>query len=113
MKRECKQAEQGSPPWVTPERFVEAWQTSRTLREVCSRLKMRRAAVKVRAHRYRQRGVPLKQHEPDPPLVMFPVWEDLAKYAVSLLAPSDTPGAASRDVPTGEPQPASTVPPAP
>jgi hypothetical protein len=85
----------------TPEEFIKAWQLSTRLREACSKLRMRRAAAKVRALRYRRRGVPLKQHEVDPPVEMWPDWEELARYAESLVAPSE----ASEGAPARGPEP--------
>jgi hypothetical protein len=48
----------------TPEEFIEAWQSSSTVREVARKLRMKTNQVRVRACRYRQRGVPLKDYAP-------------------------------------------------
>ncbi len=71
---------------IRPRQFIEAWQASSSVREVASKLKMRTAQVRVRACRYRQQGVPLKEMEPGE----LPVanWEGLAQYAAELAAPS-------------------------
>ena len=106
MQRERAEPEVPTPP--TPEEFIRAWQTSRTLREACTKLRMKRAVAKVRAYRYRQRGVPLKQHEVDPAVDLYPDWEELAKYAAQLVAP----GGPSSDVPAGERGAGSTAAPA-
>jgi hypothetical protein len=106
MNRENSREEMRRPP--TPEEFIKAWQTSKTLREACSRLRMKRAVAKVRAYRYRERGVPLKQHEVDPPVECYPDWDELAKYAASLVAP----GEESNDVPVVAPQVGSAPAPA-
>ncbi len=97
MNHERNAEEARTPP--TPEEFIRVWQTSRTLREACARLHMKRAVAKVRAHRYRQRGVPLKRHEVDPPVECYPNWQELARYAASLV---DSDGA-SGDVPADAP----------
>jgi hypothetical protein len=93
MKRKRTGHEVRSRP--TPEEFIRAWQTSRTLREACTKLRMRRAVAKVRAYRYRQRGVPLKVHDLDPVVECYPDWEELSKFAASLVAP----GEAANDLP--------------
>jgi hypothetical protein len=41
----------------------------------------------VRAFRYRRRGVPLKEF--DPVLIELPDWDELAKFARSLVAEPD------------------------
>jgi len=85
----------------SPEEFIRVWQTSRTLREAYLKLGMKRATARVRAFRYRQHGVPLKELEVEPPPEPFP-WEDLVKYAASLVPSSggtpDAPEAGSAPV---------------
>jgi hypothetical protein len=54
--------------------------------------------AKVRAYRYRHRGVPLKRHEVDPPVGLSPDWQALVRYAASLVAPSDASGNATANV---------------
>ena len=102
MKR--KRTEQEVAIRATPQEFIRVWQTSTTLREACTKLRMKRAVAKVRAYRYRQRGVPLKQHDLDPLVECWPDWEELAWFAAELVAPSEAPGGA----PAGatEPEPA-------
>jgi hypothetical protein len=69
---------------VSPQKFVEAWQTSSSVAEVASKLRMKKNQVRVRACRYRQRGVPLKDIPPAPlPEVD---WEGLSRYAAELVA---------------------------
>ncbi len=92
-----QQAPTASP---SPEEFIRVWQTSRTLREACLKLRMKRTAARVRAFRYLEHGVPLKEHEVEPPPEPFP-WEDLAKYAASLVPSSDAPA----DAPDAAPAP--------
>ena len=67
---------------VPPRRFVEVWQTSPDVAEVAKKLRMKRDACRLRALRYRKRGVPLKE---------LPAggcsnidWEDLIQYAGEL-----------------------------
>ena len=61
---------------ITPGRFIEVWQTSSAVAEVASKLKMSKNTVRVRACRYRQRGVPLKDY----PVAEIPAvdWNGLA-----------------------------------
>jgi hypothetical protein len=70
------------PARPTPEQFVRAWQTSSSVAEVAMKLRMKKAQCRVRACRYRQRGVLLKQFPP----VEIPAvdWEALAKLAADL-----------------------------
>jgi hypothetical protein len=95
MKHDRNRREASARP--TPEAFIEAWQTSKTLREACTKLGMRRATAKVRALRYRQRGVPLKKHEVDPVVECYPDWEELAEYAASFVAPGEGASAGDAD----------------
>lgn len=46
---------------VTAEQFIEAWQTSETVDEVCEKLKMPKPIVHARASGYREKGVLLKK----------------------------------------------------
>jgi hypothetical protein len=46
---------------VTPEQFIEAWQTSQSAQEVATRLKMPKPIVLARASFYRQAGINLKK----------------------------------------------------
>jgi hypothetical protein len=72
---------------VTQRQFIEAWQTSLTVADVAKKLRMSKTQCRVRACRYRQRGVPLKEYPP----VELPVvdWEELAVYAAGLLEAPD------------------------
>lgn len=67
---------------VPPRRFVEVWQTCADVAEVAKKLRMKRAACRLRALRYRRRGVPLRE---------LPAggcsnidWDDLVQYAGEL-----------------------------
>ena len=64
----------------TPEEFIEAWQGSSTVRQVAHKLHMKTNQVRVRACRYRQRGIPLKTIPP----AELPDWDELAAYAERL-----------------------------
>ena len=70
-------------PYVPALKFIETWQTSDTVFEVMKKLKMRRSACNLRAKRYRERGVPLKELDPGYPHAgtYEGQWEDLAEYA--------------------------------
>jgi hypothetical protein len=69
---------------VSPEKFIEAWQTSSSVAQVASKLQMKKAQVRVRACRYRKRGVPLKDFPYVPPPEVD--WEGLSRYAAKLAA---------------------------
>jgi hypothetical protein len=45
---------------VSPERFVEAWETSESAAEVAEKLQMPKAIVQARASNYRAAGIKLK-----------------------------------------------------
>jgi len=45
---------------VTPEDFVRAWQSSKSLAEVAEKTGMRTESVRARGFRFRKKGVPLK-----------------------------------------------------
>jgi hypothetical protein len=98
MKRENGRRQASARP--TPEEFIRAWQTSRTLREACKKLRMKRAVARLRAMRYRRRGVPLKEHELEQGVELLPDWEELAEYAASLVPA----GEAANDAPADEPE---------
>ena len=70
-------------PMVSPRRFIEVWQSSSSVAEVASKVRRRKNAVRVRAFRYRQHGIPLKDFPPVE--VELPDWDELAEYAASLL----------------------------
>ena len=57
----------------TPREFVRAWQQSSSVAEVAEKVRTSPNACRVRAYRYRQRGVPLKE------LPSCPTWDDLAE----------------------------------
>lgn len=78
---------------VSPKQFVEAWQTSNSVAEVATKTGMSKPQVRVRACRYRQHGIPLKEFPPVPlPSVD---WEGLSRYATELGA---------IDLPMGNPE---------
>ncbi len=64
--------------------FVRVWQSSSSVAEVSSKTQSSKNAVRVRAHRYRQMGVPLKEFAS----LEFETidWNSLAVYAESLRA---------------------------
>src|SRR5205809_1103455 len=65
--------------------FIEVWQTSSTRREVATRLGMTKDAVRVRAWRYRELGVPLKDLPPDGIFGWSWKWDVLAEDARRIL----------------------------
>jgi hypothetical protein len=66
---------------VSAREFVRIWQSSNSLTEVAKQLKRTKNAVRVRAFRYREMGVPLKVF----PVVEVDVidWNELAQFAES------------------------------
>ena len=68
---------------VTPRDFIKAWQTSSSVAEVAAKVRRKKRAVRTRACRYRQLGIPLKDFPPVD--VELPDWDELAEYAASLL----------------------------
>lgn len=75
-------AENDAP--VAPRDFVFAWQSSSSVAEVSKKTRSTKNAVRVRAHRYREMGVPLKQYLA---LEFEPIdWDSLAAYAESIEA---------------------------
>jgi len=93
MNTKQTQAWEANPIPPTPKEFITAWQTSTTVAEVAAKLRMRKGPIRVRAHRYRKRGIPLKQYVP----LELPVvdWAGLAEYAVSLVAHDSRTGGGS------------------
>jgi hypothetical protein len=67
---------------VSPREFIRVWQTSASVAGVAVRVRRRKNACRVRAYRYRQMGVPLKEFPPVE--VELPDWDELAEYAPSL-----------------------------
>jgi hypothetical protein len=81
MRRKQKRTTEAVP--VTPRQFVQAWQESASLAEVAQKVRSKKNACRVRAYRYRQRGVPLKEF---PPVEIEATdWDELADYAASLV----------------------------
>jgi hypothetical protein len=72
---------------VSPREFIRVWQTSASVAEVASKVRRKKNACRVRAYRYRQLGVPLKEFPPVE--VELPDWDELAEYAASLLPEED------------------------
>src|SRR5262245_14367174 len=67
----------------TARQFVESWQTPSSLAEVAMKARMKKSACRVRASRYRQLGIPLKEF---PPVIIEPTnWSELAEYAAHLV----------------------------
>lgn len=78
----AKQARKREVVTVGPREFVKAWQESSSVAEVASKVRSKKNAVRVRAFRYRQRGIPLKVF---PPVEVEPTdWDELAEYAAHL-----------------------------
>jgi hypothetical protein len=73
----------GEAVTVSPREFIRVWQTSASVAEVASKVRRKKNACRVRAFRYRQLGVPLKEFPPVE--VELPDWDELAEYAASLL----------------------------
>lgn len=90
MSRQCKLR---SAP-VSPREFIRIWQQSESLAEVAMKVRRNKNACRVRAHRYRELGVPLKEF----PVVVIepPDWDELAEYAESLIAEDDDAGEPAR-----------------
>ena len=64
---------------ITAREFVRVWQTSNSVAEVAKQVQRTKNAVRVRAFRYREMGVPLKQF---PALEIEPInWDELAEFA--------------------------------
>jgi len=81
MKRVHNQDDREIRSSVTPREFVQVWQSSNSVAEVSSKIQCTKNAVRVRACRYRQMGVPLKQF---PLLDIEPInWDELAEFAES------------------------------
>lgn len=68
---------------VSPREFIKAWQESSSVAEVAAKVRIKKSAVRVRAYRYRQKGVELKEF---PPVEIEEIdWDELAEYAESVL----------------------------
>jgi hypothetical protein len=80
---------------VAPRQFIKVWQQSATLAEVASKLRMKKNTCRVRAGRYRQVGVPLKEFPPVE--IEMPDWSELAEYAAELLADESAPSSDPAD----------------
>ncbi len=70
-----------------PFRFVRIWQTSRSVKEVCRRMKMSRTGSALYAHRLRLRGVPLKSFR-DGPKAYNSLLGELTRYSQGHGTPS-------------------------
>jgi transposase len=62
---------------ISPFEFIQAWQESSSLDEVCDRLGVSKKYVAARANAYRRQGVPLKEYGYGRSLD----WRDLAEFA--------------------------------
>src|SRR5262245_51405929 len=80
MKRKRKPLGYQEPAGVPARVFVQVWQGANSLAEVAKQLNRTTNAVRVRAHKFRQRGVALKTF---PPVEMVD-WGEMAKFAESL-----------------------------
>jgi hypothetical protein len=65
--------------------YVKAWQESSSIAEVAAKTRTKKAACRMRARRYRERGIPLKEFPPPEYMTTEEFWDDLTKYAASLL----------------------------
>jgi len=65
---------------VSPEKFIETWQSAVSIDAVVDALGMSKAAVSSRAYLYRQKGVPLKSFKSR----KRKDWDDLADFALGL-----------------------------
>jgi hypothetical protein len=63
---------------VTPEKFVEVWQTSRTIKEVVEKIDVNPTAAYNRALYYRKHGVKLKKFSALPKKIDWTVIRKLA-----------------------------------
>lgn len=70
-------------PTGTPAReFVRIWQLANSVAEVAKQVNRTKNAVRVRAFKYRERGIPLKYF---PPVEQESIdWDELAEYAESI-----------------------------
>jgi hypothetical protein len=67
--------------------FIKAWQESNSVAEVASKVRRSKNACRVRASRYRERGILLKEF---PPVEYEPEdWGELARYAEELVQPPE------------------------
>ncbi len=80
------------PERITPREFIAAWQSSFSIAEVSKKTGIRKKAVRVRAYRYRQAGIPLKEFPP----VELPNWDELADFAASLVPKKPVPTSAGK-----------------
>ena len=70
-------------PQVSPREFIRIWQAAESVAEVAMQVRRSKNACRVRAFRYRELGVPLKEF---PPVIIEPPdWDELAEYAKSLV----------------------------
>jgi hypothetical protein len=81
-----RKRKQRLPP-LAPKDFIQVWQRADSVAEVAMKVRRTKNACRVRAFRYRERGVPLKEF---PPVEWVPPdWSELAAYAESLLPAGD------------------------
>ena len=81
MKNLRKPKAYEEPTGVNAREFVGIWQSSSSVAEVAKQVQRTKNAVRMRAFRYREMGVPLKQF----PVVELVIdWDKLAEYAVSI-----------------------------
>lgn len=75
---------------ISPRQFVSVWQTSSSVTEVATKLGMNKSQARLRAFRYKKRGVPLRDFPP----VEVPVvdWRELAEFAATLVPGAESSG---------------------
>jgi hypothetical protein len=79
MKQKKRVEYEEEKPRITARGFVLAWQTSNSVGEVAKKVRCTKNAARVRACRYRQYGVGLKQF---PTVEIEPInWDELATLA--------------------------------
>lgn len=91
MKKKKRTPAAYHEPTVTPAReFVRIWQSANSVAEVAKQVNRTKNAVRVRAFKYRERGIPLKEF----PAVEIELidWDELAEFAESLEDEQDEAG---------------------
>jgi hypothetical protein len=79
MNQVSKPAVFGVTTGVSAREFVRIWQSSNSLADVAKQVNRTKNAVRVRAFRYRERGIPLKEFAAvDVELID---WDELAEFA--------------------------------
>ncbi len=92
MSQRAREYEPEGFAWVLPEEFIRTWQAAKTLREVCTKLRMSKTAARLRAYRYRRlHGVQLKKFDVGPAAAgsSAEYWERMAQLALELGPPTE------------------------